>query len=123
MECVVPCNFISSSYVLSMQISCQFGFHRCTFNVRMADLKDGSIQGFLYCCYRINREIMSATHPFAYLSLFFAKKDGKILLLHSFFNENLMNAVNNLKRFVDSLSYLWFYPFTTFFQYATPFHL
>ena len=66
----------------------------CNFVVH---LKHRSLQCFFDSNNRVNREIVSPTHPFTYLCLALAKHEREIFLPQVTLHKNLMNAVNNLK--------------------------
>ena len=70
----------------------------------MDNLHNWGTKGFLDRYQRVDGKIVSTTHPLADFSLFLAKKQGKVFLLHAFLSKNLMDAVHNLKRNINGLS-------------------
>ena len=60
-------------------------------------LKHRGLQCFFNGDNSINREIVSSTHPFTYLSLALTKHERKVFLPQVALHKDFVDAVNNLK--------------------------
>ena len=89
----------------------------------MANLKHRRVQGFFNRYNSVNREVVSATHPFTDLSFALAQQYSKVFLTKATCNQNFMNPVNDLERESYPFSRFGINVFATLFQNSTPFHL